>query len=32
MLQQFVAQQDNGEFERRIRPYVTQVLMVIETT
>ncbi|CAN6911601.1 unnamed protein product [Brassica oleracea] len=27
MLQQFVAQQDNGEFERRIRPYVTQVLM-----
>ncbi|KAJ0253861.1 Peptide-N(4)-(N-acetyl-beta-glucosaminyl)asparagine amidase [Hirschfeldia incana] len=27
MLQQFVAQQDNGEFERRIRPYVSQVLM-----
>ncbi|CAH8299180.1 unnamed protein product [Eruca vesicaria subsp. sativa] len=27
MFQQFVAQQDNGEFERRIRPYVSQVLM-----
>ncbi|XP_056865294.1 peptide-N(4)-(N-acetyl-beta-glucosaminyl)asparagine amidase isoform X2 [Raphanus sativus] len=27
MFQQFAAQQDNGEFERRIRPYVSQVLM-----
>ncbi|KAL1190930.1 Peptide-N(4)-(N-acetyl-beta-glucosaminyl)asparagine amidase [Cardamine amara subsp. amara] len=27
MVQQFVASQDNGEFERRIRPYVSQVLM-----
>lgn len=31
MFQQFAVQQDNGEFERRIRPYVSQVLMVIET-
>jgi peptide-N4-(N-acetyl-beta-glucosaminyl)asparagine amidase len=28
MFQQFVAARDNGEFEGRIRPYVSQVLMV----
>ncbi|CAH2044606.1 unnamed protein product [Thlaspi arvense] len=27
MFQQYVAAQDSGEFERRIRPYVSQVLM-----
>jgi hypothetical protein len=29
MFQQFVAAEDNGEFESKIRPYVDQVRMVI---
>lgn len=29
MFQQFVAARDSGGFEERIRPYVSQVLMVI---
>lgn len=31
MLQQYVASEDTQQFERRVRPYVTQVLMVIFT-
>lgn len=30
MFQQFVASRESGGFEGRIRPYVSQVLMVID--
>lgn len=29
MFQQYAAPEDNGKFEERLRPYVSQVLMVM---